>query len=161
MSLRQRRSVCHLTIYILSAAHHNILLAIHSLLRSFSDKSQLQIDSIIQRNSTTPVTPVRPQRREKIYCDKWIHEGVCAFTQMGCKYLHEMPTDKATQVSLGLNHGLPTWYRRAQMVDIRPSPPVNPIPPTVSNPNRLSGPWRRNATSAGSDMVQSGARKFL
>ncbi|KAF8864919.1 hypothetical protein BDZ45DRAFT_668849 [Acephala macrosclerotiorum] len=35
---------------------------------------------------------------------------------MGCKYKHEMPTDKATQLSLGLNHGLPNWYRRAYAV---------------------------------------------
>jgi hypothetical protein len=36
-----------------------------------------------------------------------------AFTQVGCKYKHEMPTDKATQLSLGLSHGFPNWYRRA------------------------------------------------
>jgi hypothetical protein len=90
-----------------------------------------------------------PPRREKIYCDKWIHEGVCAFTQMGCKYKHVMPTDKATQMSLGLNHGFPSWYRRAY-----PVPPFSPgsqapaalaptMPSPPPNPNRLSGPWRR------------------
>jgi hypothetical protein len=47
-----------------------------------------------------------------IYCDKWIHEGTCALTQMGCKYSHEMPMDRETQLSLGLNHGLPNGYRR-------------------------------------------------
>ncbi|KAL2017006.1 hypothetical protein VTK56DRAFT_2687 [Thermocarpiscus australiensis] len=53
-------------------------------------------------------------RREKVYCDKWVHEGVCAFTQQGCKYKHEMPLDTATQHALGLFHGLPAWYKRAQ-----------------------------------------------
>ncbi len=49
-------------------------------------------------------------RREKVYCDKWIHDGDCAFTQVGCKYLHTMPMDTETQVKLGLYHGLPRWY---------------------------------------------------
>ncbi|KAI1878707.1 hypothetical protein JX265_002884 [Neoarthrinium moseri] len=56
----------------------------------------------------------QPQRRPKIYCDKWVHEGVCAFTQQGCKYKHEMPFDKATQNQLGLFHGLPAWWKKHQ-----------------------------------------------
>lgn len=48
----------------------------------------------------------------KIYCDKWIHEGVCAFTQQGCKFKHEMPQDEATQKSLGLFHGFPAWWKK-------------------------------------------------
>lgn len=55
-----------------------------------------------------------PQRRNKVYCDKWVHEGVCAFTQQGCKYKHEMPFDKATQHALGLFHGLPAWWKKHQ-----------------------------------------------
>ncbi|KAK8045150.1 hypothetical protein PG993_005174 [Apiospora rasikravindrae] len=55
-----------------------------------------------------------PQRRPKIYCDKWVHEGVCAFTQQGCKYKHEMPFDKMTQHQLGLFHGLPAWWKKHQ-----------------------------------------------
>lgn len=35
-------------------------------------------------------------RREKVYCDKWIHDGTCAFTQQGCKYKHEMPRGRTT-----------------------------------------------------------------
>ena len=50
----------------------------------------------------------------KIYCDKWVHEGVCAFTQQGCKYKHEMPVDKATQHQLGLFLGYPMWWKRRQ-----------------------------------------------
>lgn len=43
-----------------------------------------------------------------------MHEGTCAFTQQGCKYKHEMPLDKATQLSLGLFHGLPSWWKKHQ-----------------------------------------------
>lgn len=55
----------------------------------------------------------------KIYCDKWVHEGVCAFTQQGCKYKHEMPVDKATQHQLGLFLGYPMWWKRRQAELIR------------------------------------------
>ncbi|KXX81804.1 hypothetical protein MMYC01_202963 [Madurella mycetomatis] len=55
-----------------------------------------------------------PPKRMKIYCDKWVHEGVCAFTQQGCKFKHEMPLDTATQHALGLFHGLPAWYKKQQ-----------------------------------------------
>ncbi|KAI1473973.1 hypothetical protein F4774DRAFT_430359 [Daldinia eschscholtzii] len=58
--------------------------------------------------------PQQPQRRPKIYCDKWVHEGVCAFTQQGCKYKHEMPFDKVTQHQLGLFHGFPAWWKKHQ-----------------------------------------------
>jgi hypothetical protein len=50
-----------------------------------------------------------------------------------------MPMDKATQLSLGLNHGLPAWYKRAQTVQIRPEPQVTATSPS----SRLTGPWRR------------------
>ncbi|KAL2264742.1 hypothetical protein VTJ83DRAFT_7252 [Remersonia thermophila] len=59
-------------------------------------------------------TPASGPKRAKIYCDKWVHEGVCAFTQQGCKYKHEMPTDKATQHQLGLFLGYPVWWKRRQ-----------------------------------------------
>ncbi|GJC79401.1 hypothetical protein ColLi_02239 [Colletotrichum liriopes] len=66
-----------------------------------------RIDHIVASSPTPPKKP-------KIYCDKWVHEGVCAFTQQGCKYKHEMPLDKATQNSLGLFHGLPAWWKKQQ-----------------------------------------------
>ncbi|KAF5651355.1 CHD1-transcriptional regulator [Fusarium sp. NRRL 52700] len=72
-----------------------------------SDILQTRIDRIV---ATSPTQ----QRRTKIYCDKWIHDGTCAFTQQGCKYKHEMPFDKATQQSLGLFHGFPKWWRDHQ-----------------------------------------------
>ncbi len=58
----------------------------------------------------------------KIYCDKWVHEGVCAFTQQGCKYKHEMPVDKATQHQLGLFLGYPMWWKRRQAELMRVQP---------------------------------------
>lgn len=70
---------------------------------------QSRIDTII---ASTPAPEA--QKRQKIYCDKWIHEGVCAFTQQGCKYKHEMPLDRDTQESLGLFQGLPIWWRKHQ-----------------------------------------------
>ncbi|KAK7397853.1 hypothetical protein QQX98_012787 [Neonectria punicea] len=54
------------------------------------------------------------RKKLKIYCDKWIHDGLCAFTQQGCRYKHEMPFDQATQHSVGLFQGLPTWWRKRQ-----------------------------------------------
>lgn len=73
-----------------------------------SDVLQNQIDQIV---ATSPVITKRP----KIYCDKWIHDGQCAFAQQGCKFKHEMPFDKATQHSLGLFQGLPGWWKRLQV----------------------------------------------
>ncbi|KAL5321823.1 hypothetical protein ACEPPN_009786 [Leptodophora sp. 'Broadleaf-Isolate-01'] len=109
-------------------------------MRPASYDSTQHIDSIVQSSTISP--PAR--RREKIFCDKWIHEGVCAFTQMGCKYKHEMPLDKATQLTLGLNHGIPSWYRRAYAITLRPSsPPMPPMFSPPSNGSRTEGPWRR------------------
>ncbi|KAK4463965.1 hypothetical protein QBC42DRAFT_284890 [Cladorrhinum samala] len=68
-------------------------------------------------NASIPAASLAPsgqQKKIKVYCDKWVHEGVCAFTQQGCKYKHEMPFDRATQHSLGLFHGLPAWWKKAQ-----------------------------------------------
>ncbi|KAF3761128.1 hypothetical protein M406DRAFT_334735 [Cryphonectria parasitica EP155] len=96
-----------------------------------NDIIQSRIDSIVA--STPPTVAVAPvsssavvlarpngpgnrgpngPRREKIYCDKWIHDGTCAFTQQGCKFKHEMPQDKETQQSLGLFHGYPAWWKK-------------------------------------------------
>jgi len=61
----------------------------------------------------------KPQR-EKVYCDKWVHEGVCAFNQQGCKFKHEMPNDKETQHTLGLFHGYPAWWKKYMATLARP-----------------------------------------
>lgn len=110
----------------------------------------MHIDSIIAASSGTDTSPATVPRRLKIYCDKWIHEGVCAFTQLGCKYKHEMPMDKATQMSLGLNHGIPNWYKRANNVQLR----IEPQPTTPLGARTTGGtPWRKantTPTSSGS-----------
>ena len=46
----------------------------------------------------------------KIYCQKWIQTGECAFTPQGCKYKHEMP-DLSTLASIGFPKGVPRWYQ--------------------------------------------------
>jgi hypothetical protein len=105
-----------------------------------SPPKQSRIDTIIA-SSPAP----EAQKRQKIYCDKWIHEGVCAFTQQGCKYKHEMPLDKDTQESLGLFQGLPIWWRKHQgeitsdqQAHVMDSPPPAPVgrPRGVSNTGR-------------------------
>ncbi|GAP84586.2 putative chromatin remodeling complex subunit protein [Rosellinia necatrix] len=82
------------------------------------DTIQSRIDNIVAATPSTPThlqnTAPPGQRRPKIYCDKWVHEGVCAFTQQGCKYKHEMPSDKITQHQLGLFHGYPQWWKKHQ-----------------------------------------------
>jgi len=102
---------------------------------------QSRIDTIIA-SSPAP----EAQKRQKIYCDKWIHEGVCAFTQQGCKYKHEMPLDKDTQESLGLFQGLPIWWRKHQgeitsdsQSNVMDSPP--PLPP-AGRPRGISNTGR-------------------
>ncbi|KAI1270554.1 hypothetical protein F5Y18DRAFT_434877 [Xylariaceae sp. FL1019] len=104
------------------------LISSSASLASPADPIQSRIDNIV---ATTPQTPAPSssaggatsgsgsgsfpnQRRPKIYCDKWVHEGVCAFTQQGCKYKHEMPFDKKTQNQLGLFHGFPAWWKKHQ-----------------------------------------------
>ncbi|KEZ38618.1 hypothetical protein SAPIO_CDS10615 [Scedosporium apiospermum] len=87
-----------------------------------SDSIQSQIDNIVKS---------APVRRPKIYCDKWVHEGVCAFTQQGCKYKHEMPFDRQTQHQLGLFHGLPAWWKKHQAELQRQRDVSEPASPTA------------------------------
>ncbi|EJT80793.1 hypothetical protein GGTG_00787 [Gaeumannomyces tritici R3-111a-1] len=72
------------------------------------DNVQSRIDDIVASQ------PETKKKKVKVFCDKWVHDGVCAFTQQGCRYKHEMPYDRATQVSLGLFQGFPSWWRRHQ-----------------------------------------------
>ena len=69
-----------------------------------------------------------------------MHEGVCAFTQQGCKYKHEMPSDKLTQHQLGLFHGYPQWWRKhqADLSRQRDAPP-NDTPKNSSQSNESRG----------------------
>ncbi|GKU01854.1 hypothetical protein FLAG1_05135 [Fusarium langsethiae] len=107
-----------------------------------------RIDRIVA--TTSPVQ----QRRTKIYCDKWIHDGTCAFTQQGCKYKHEMPFDKATQQSLGLFHGFPKWWRDHQEELQKQH---NKDSPTTRNQAVLQADWRgdSNEDTANAAAVQA------
>lgn len=84
-----------------------------------------------------------------------MHEGTCAFTQQGCKYKHEMPFDKATQLSLGLFHGLPSWWKKHQANLQRQREPDTPLDEAqlvsldsaqdqheLGSPARRQGSWR-------------------
>lgn len=110
--------------------------------------------------TTSPTTPVPrsattlPQRRVKIYCDKWVHEGICAFTQQGCKYKHEMPQDKATQHSLGLFHGLPAWWKKQQGELARS------VPPSGNHTSPPPTPGQRRFGMGGGNGVTSVAGRF-
>lgn len=106
--------------------------------RIYANNIQMQIDNITASSHARS-----PPRREKIYCDKWIHDGTCAFTQVGCKYKHFMPTDKVTQVSLGLNHGFPNWFRRAQRDGLEGAPTMAALPSLISS----SAPENTHPTS--------------
>jgi hypothetical protein len=99
-----------------------------------SDAVQSTIDNIVAN------LPSAPKKREKVYCDKWLHEGVCAFAQQGCRYKHDMPMDKATQHAVGLFNGLPKWYKEKYTVELRGKSP--PALSTLSQASPLGG---RNA----------------
>lgn len=74
---------------------------------------------------------------------------------MGCKYKHEMPSDKATQMSLGLNHGYPSWYRRTFTVGNNLSSPATEHQlQSLGSPTsatRINGPWRQLESGQGSN----------
>lgn len=78
--------------------------------------------------------------------------------------ISEMPTDKATQLSLGLNHGLPNWYRRAYGVNLHNSPTSHPVGEGLVSPSpinrQLDGNWRRGIENGPSrDGVNGGDRR--
>lgn len=80
------------------------------------------IDNIVKANSNHPCATSQQYQQQqqhrkdpKTYCTKWIHEGTCAFVQQGCRYKHEMPLDRETQLTVGLNNGLPAWWKKKMM----------------------------------------------
>lgn len=55
-----------------------------------------------------------------------------------------MPTDKLTLISLGLPHGPPAWWRRANQPVLRPiEQPTPALPPVCHTQQALQGSWRR------------------
>lgn len=108
-------------------------------------------------------------KKAKIYCDNWVHYGACAFTQQGCKYKHEMPHDRETQLSLGLFNGLPSWYKsllnRSPRLRSHDLSPDQDLVQCVAPPPVENGHWRQNSaldtkipaqnTHAGARIVQN------
>ena len=58
-----------------------------------------------------------PKKKEKVYCSFWIRRGECDYTQQGCLYKHEMPTDRETLKELGISI-IPRWWREANAVRV-------------------------------------------
>ncbi|KAF1354793.1 hypothetical protein BDV97DRAFT_395208 [Delphinella strobiligena] len=93
------------------------------------EEAQAIIDSICRPESAAAVCvegywpPQRhlppsgnePDETKKVYCSYWMHHGSCDYTQQGCKYKHEMPTDIHTLRKLGFR-GIPKWYLEEQAV---------------------------------------------
>ena len=103
-----------------------------------------------------PQQQQHPQRRPKVYCDKWVHEGVCAFTQQGCKYKHEMPFDKFTQHQLGLFHGYPAWWKKHQ-AELARQRDVAPPPPQDQDQDQDRGQMPEGSVAGGDDAGRVGS----
>ncbi|KAI9642894.1 hypothetical protein NHQ30_008628 [Ciborinia camelliae] len=139
------------------------------------DQTQLAIDSIVASAVAPPISfstlnnamvPMGgpPMRREKVYCDKWLHSGTCAFMQVGCKYKHIMPEDREIQKSLGLPNGPPLWYRKEHNLPLSsPSGSNGQAEASGTTPtngtSRTSQPWRRKDVASFSfpSSIQGGA----
>ena len=52
----------------------------------------------------------------KEYCSYWIRKGECDYTQIGCKYKHEMPVDEETLLSCGFRK-VPLWFMDSPMYE--------------------------------------------
>lgn len=60
-----------------------------------------------------PPSGCEPDETKKVYCSYWMHHGSCDYTQQGCKYKHEMPTDRQTLLKLGFR-STPKWFLEEQ-----------------------------------------------
>ena len=67
-------------------------------------------------SNLSSLTP-SPKKKEKVYCSFWIRRGECDYTQQGCLYKHEMPTDRETLRELGISM-IPRWWREANAVKV-------------------------------------------
>ncbi|EKV07282.1 Zinc finger, CCCH-type [Penicillium digitatum] len=74
---------------------------------------------------------------KKEYCSYWIRHGECDYSQQGCLYKHEMPTEFHMIEKLGLRD-IPRWYREKHNVQsflhpnrtqlaIAPQPPMRAL----------------------------------
>ena len=64
------------------------------------------------RTSTTKTANTGGPFAKKKYCINWIWRGECAYTQVGCRYKHEIPLDKETQEKIGMR-GIPEWFKES------------------------------------------------
>ncbi|OQD91153.1 hypothetical protein PENANT_c001G08256 [Penicillium antarcticum] len=53
---------------------------------------------------------------KKIYCSYWIRHGECDYSQQGCLYKHDMPTQPELLEKLGLRD-IPRWFREKHGVE--------------------------------------------
>ncbi|KAF4768272.1 hypothetical protein N7455_012386 [Penicillium solitum] len=87
---------------------------------------------------------------KKEYCSYWIRHGECDYSQQGCLYKHEMPTDFHTIEKLGLRD-IPRWFREKHNIAslLHPSrdrpqlaianqPPMRALPSSASPTNESS-----------------------
>ncbi|CAI7580488.1 unnamed protein product [Penicillium crustosum] len=87
---------------------------------------------------------------KKEYCSYWIRHGECDYSQQGCLYKHEMPTDFHTIEKLGLRD-IPRWFREKHNIasllhpnrdrpqlTIANQPPMRALPSSASPTNEIS-----------------------
>ncbi|CAO2655566.1 Nn.00g043690.m01.CDS01 [Neocucurbitaria sp. VM-36] len=61
---------------------------------------------------------IEPDPSKKEYCTHWIKTGECAFTSIGCKFKHEMPTTEKLR-ELGFSQGMPRWWKEKSAIATR------------------------------------------
>jgi hypothetical protein len=61
---------------------------------------------------------IEPDPAKKVYCTHWIRTGECAFTAVGCKYKHEMPSVEKLR-ELGFTLGTPKWFQEKAAIAAR------------------------------------------
>ena len=94
-------------------------------------------------SSTTTNAPTAViKKKEKVYCSFWIRRGECDYTQQGCLYKHEMPTDRDTLKELGISQ-IPRWWREANAVKVG-----------ESGWSERAGMWRA-AAGSGTGLLQA------
>ncbi|KAJ5138484.1 uncharacterized protein N7515_003332 [Penicillium bovifimosum] len=87
---------------------------------------------------------------KKEYCSYWLRHGECDYSQQGCMYKHQMPTDLPTLNWLGLRD-IPRWYREKynipsllnrgirQPIAIANNPPSTMLPSTPPTDEGFGG----------------------
>ena len=97
--------------------------------------SNLKGPPSVALSSSKQVSPLPPNKGEKIYCTKYIYTGACSFTGhkgWGCSYKHVVPRPE-NLAELGLQE-IPQWVLENGGPDLAPlimaSKPPPPIPGT-------------------------------